>query len=420
MTDRIEVAIVGAGPFGLSIAAHLAGAGVPHRVFGRVMANWREKMPPGMLLKSAPWASCLYDPDNAYTLKRYSAEAGVAYDDMLTPLPVETFVAYGEAFQRRCAPAVDGRLVRLLTREGPGFRLAFDEGADVIAARVVLAVGVHPFRQIPELFAGMPAEKLSHSSDHGPVAPFAGRRVAIIGGGASASGLAALIAEAGGDVTLVARDETLPFSHGPKPMTLQRRLTQPLRSLLFPESGIGRGWKHWIFAEAPWTFHALPDDLRRRIGETTLGPSGHPEMRRRVLGRLPVWLGQTPTSAKLRGEAVELDFVGRSGTRRQLQVDHVIAATGYRIDLRKLDFLDPALVAEIATSRTDPVLDADYQTSVPGLHVAGPAAAHSFGPVIRFVFGAIHPARRIAKLAASRGRAIALPRPAVASYGPAE
>ncbi len=410
MTERIDVAIVGAGPYGLSIAAHLREAGVEHRIFGQTMENWRSRMPPGMLLKSAPWSSCLYDPKSQFPLSQYCAEAGLAYDDLRMPLPLETFVAYGDAFQRRQVPHVEAKLVRRLSREGQSFRLEFEQGADLVARRVVLAVGVHPFSHIPAAFGRLSSELLSHSSQHGPIDRFVGRDVAILGGGASASGLAALLNEKGARVTLVARDESLGFSSAPKPPTLRQKLTAPLKAVLFPESGIGRGWKLKLLADYPVTFHALTDSMRRRLGETTLGPSGHPMMKERVIGKLPLLLGRQVASATERGGKVDLDLAARDGARQTLRVDHVIAATGYRIDLARLDFLDPALAAEVRTSRTDPILSGDYETSVPGLHVTGPAAAHSFGPVSRFVFGAMHPARRLARKLAST-RAVAAPVP---------
>jgi len=197
MRERVDVAIVGAGPYGLSLAAHLRAAGVDFRIFGKPMENWRNFMPPGMMLKSQPWSSDIYDPSSALPLRQYCAEAGIAYHDSLMPLPVETFVAYGDAFQRRMVPNVEPKFVRRLSREGAAFRLQFDEGGDVIARRVVIAVGVHPFRNVPRKCLGLPAELLSHSADHGPLEAFEGKDVVVLGAGASASGLAALLHEKG-------------------------------------------------------------------------------------------------------------------------------------------------------------------------------------------------------------------------------
>jgi FAD-dependent urate hydroxylase len=60
MSQVVEVVIVGAGPYGLSIAAHLRALGIGFRIFGDPMHTWREQMPEGMMLKSEGFASNIY------------------------------------------------------------------------------------------------------------------------------------------------------------------------------------------------------------------------------------------------------------------------------------------------------------------------------------------------------------------------
>ena len=74
-----QVAIIGAGPYGLSIAAHLRSLGIPFRIFGTPVDTWRRHMPAGMSLKSDGFASCLSDPDDKGTLEAYCAERGIPY-----------------------------------------------------------------------------------------------------------------------------------------------------------------------------------------------------------------------------------------------------------------------------------------------------------------------------------------------------
>ena len=123
-----EVIIVGAGPYGLSIAAHLRSLGVGFRIFGRTMFNWRTKMPRGMLLKSDPYASNLSDPAASLTLKDFYRGQGIPYDDEAIRVSLESFIAYGEAFQRRFAPGVEERLVVALDRTADGFAARLDVG----------------------------------------------------------------------------------------------------------------------------------------------------------------------------------------------------------------------------------------------------------------------------------------------------
>jgi hypothetical protein len=84
--------------------------------------------------------------------------------------------------------------------------------------------------------------------------------------------------------------------------------------------------------------------------------------------------------------------------------DHVIAATGYKVALSRLQFLDSALRSQIHDVAETPILNRHFESSVPGLHFVGLAAANSFGPVQRFAFGAGFAARRVSRYLASRGR----------------
>ncbi|HXZ16188.1 MAG TPA: NAD(P)/FAD-dependent oxidoreductase, partial [Roseiarcus sp.] len=148
--------------------------------------------------------------------------------------------------------------------------------------------------------------------------------------------------------------------------------------------------------------HALPEGCRHAIVDSTLGPLGAAPMRDRVLGRTPTLLGCTLESAEACGGRARLILAQADGMRETVTADHVIAATGYRVDLGRLAFLDRRLAERVKTENGKPALSVAYETSVPGLHVIGPAAAFSFGPVCRFVFGAVHPARAIARAIGKR------------------
>src|ERR1700678_1256506 len=103
----VDIAIIGAGPYGLSIAAHLHKTPLTFRIFGTPMQSWREHMPKGMLLKSDGFASSLDDPDSAFTLRHYCEEMKLPYADVGIPVPSETFVAYGLEFQKRLVPMLE-------------------------------------------------------------------------------------------------------------------------------------------------------------------------------------------------------------------------------------------------------------------------------------------------------------------------
>lgn len=395
MVNAVDVAIIGAGPYGLSIAAHLGHAKVSYRIFGATMGAWKKQMPPGMLLKSHAWSSCLYDPLGQLTLEAFCSERGLPYHASDIPVPLETFVAYGEAFQRQFVPNVENRELTQLEWAGSAFHAVFSDGESVHAKRVIIAVGIHHFAYIPPALAGLPREFVTHSGVYGPLDRLVGKQIIVVGAGASASGLAALANEQGAQVSIVARHTELPFPKLPRQSrSLLRRMAQPLRPLVFPKSGIGGSWLLKICADAPQLIHALPAALRLHVARTALGPSGHSNLRDRVIGKVPAYLGRSVVAATLANGKVRVDLAATDGSTEHLEAEHVIAATGFRADVSRLSFLRP-LLSSIKTEQQTPRLSSSYESSLPGLYFVGPISANSFGPVARFAHGAIHPARTI-------------------------
>ena len=118
----LENVIVGVGPYGLSVAAHLRGANIEHAVLGTPMASWRSHMPAGMKLKSEPFASSLSDPEHRYTLEQFAASRGAIYSPRGAPLPIADFIDYAEWFQRNAVPDVLNATLIRLRPLGDGFR----------------------------------------------------------------------------------------------------------------------------------------------------------------------------------------------------------------------------------------------------------------------------------------------------------
>ena len=395
----IDVAIIGAGPYGLSLAAHLRRQDINFRVFGMPMAAWKDNMPRGMLLKSYPWASNLADADDHFTTGRFCAENGVPYHDSLLPLSRETFISYGEAFQAQHVPTVERKLLATVEPTTGGFSARFDDGEIVQARRIVVAVGVSAFGYLPPIASGLPSEVVSHSSVYGRFDALEGKRVAVVGSGSSATDLAALLHESGIAVELVARSTEVNFASPPRSRGLLARA-------IGPTSGIGNGWTMSICANSPGTVHFLPDHLRLRLANAAaLGPLGGAFMKERVVGQVPLWLGRSVRRIKLHNGSPHLHLVAADGKKDIVSFDHVIFATGYKIDTERMPFLAPAAIAGMRLIGTAPRLSIHYESSVPGLHFIGPAAASSFGPVCRFVFGARHAARHLARhLSAALGK----------------
>lgn len=411
MSDRTDVAIVGAGPYGLSIAAHLASRGVSFRIFGKPMESWLTQMPRDMLLKSEGFASSLFDPAGRHTLQHYCQERGLPYADLGLPVSLGTFSAYGLAFQKRAVPTLEKTMVTALRKTAQGFSLQLDNGKSLAARRVVMAVGISHFAHLPESLAGLPRERVTHSSAHTDFARFKGQDVVVLGAGSSAIDVAVLLREAGARVRIAARRSEIEIH---SKMRLPRPWSDKLRQ---PMSGIGPSWRSWCFTHLPGVFHHLPEARRLKWTKTHLGPAGGWFMADRF-SRVPRLAGHTLTGAGLQGDKVRLEFTTRDGAHPVIEADHVIAATGYRPDVNRLTFLEPSLAQALATVNDTPILSANFQSSVPGLYFVGPVAANSFGPLMRFAVGAGFVARRLSRhLAATAPRPVTADRVAVVGGG---
>ncbi|WP_217549012.1 FAD-dependent oxidoreductase [Streptomyces sp. GbtcB6] len=391
------VAVIGAGPFGLSTAAHLRARGIPVRVFGDPMVSWRDHMPAGMILKSTPAASSLDCPQRGHTLADYCDAAGirrlVTDEDII---PVETFIGYGEWFQQKLVPELERVRVVSVDRhkaEGPaGFELKLDSGESLTARAVVVATGLSGLARLPAELAGAgadgPAGTVSHSSQHHDLTRFSGKELIVVGAGQSALETAALAAEAGAQVRVVSRGRGR-VAFGAPPWD------QPK---LRPESPFGRAWSLWALSYYPHPYRYLPAGTRHYLVRRVLGPLGAWWLRDRFEGKVQVREVAAVTGADTSGGAGAPVLTVRTheGGTERLTADHVIAATGYRVDIAAMDFLGPGLRTRVTASRGAPVLGAGYVSSVPGLYFTGLPAAASYGPVMRFVCGTEFASPRLA------------------------
>jgi cation diffusion facilitator CzcD-associated flavoprotein CzcO len=401
---RAPVVVIGAGPYGLATAAHLAARGVDRRTFGDPMQSWRERMPVGMYLKSTPFASSIAAPVRGSTLADFCAATGMEPFLGHRPVPLDAFIRYGLWFGHRNVPEMESRKVVHVARRDRGFAVALDDGEELGACAVVVANGLTGATRLPpELGALRGGGLVSHTADHRDLGVFVGRRVAVLGAGQSGLEGAAILRESGAHVDLFVRGPQVRFGGPPADVA-----HQGLGTLLKPESLLGPGWSLVAFSRLPGRFRHLPTPLRMHFVATVLGPSGAWWLRERVDGRLPVHLGHRLERAMPEGDEIALRFETANGERRTARFDHVIAATGYRVDVDAMTFLDPDVRRRVArTQATWPALRRGFESSVPGLYFVGLAAAPSYGPVMRFVCGTGFAARRVSAAVASRVRATA-------------
>lgn len=401
--------MIGAGPFGLAAAAHLTARGVEHRTFGTTMGGWVEHMPKGMFLKSTAGDSSIGSPHTKTGIGDWCAVAGVEpydKDGGETPIPIDEFVSYGRWFQQNEVPELEDEQVARVARVGTGFEIELRSGERFDAGAVVLAVGTAPFAYVPpELTATGPTAdwadgRVSHSADHPDLSVFAGKEVAVLGRGQSALETAVLLHEAGAKVHLLVRSPALNWGGLPPPPPEELGLLQKLKT---PPSQLGNGWTHLLITRYTGAYRYLPDRVRLAGVQKILGPFGAWWLKLRFEG-IDVRLRTRVTAAGPHDDGVRLDLVDLDGARTQLDVDHVIAATGYRVDVRSLGLLSQELAGSVKTVAGSPRLSAHFESSVPGLFFSGLTSAASFGPMMRFVCGSEFAGPRIARGVTARLR----------------
>ncbi|HWC62414.1 MAG TPA: NAD(P)-binding domain-containing protein [Rhizomicrobium sp.] len=390
---NLDVAIVGAGPYGLSIAAHFSGLGLNFQIFGKPMEVWRGHMPEDMLLKSDGFASSLSAPQGSHTLKDFCEARGIPYHDTDIPVALSVFTDYAMDFQRRFVPGLDRRMVASIVPDGDAFVLRLEDGEEIAAKKVILAAGITHFAHMPEPLTGFDKALVSHSSDHRQFARFRNREVTVVGAGSSAVDVAAHLIESGANVNLVTRSPSIVFSSEPRD-DHRRGAWHKLR---YPSSGLGPGLKSRLYCDWPHLFRYLPPSLRLNIVRRHLGPFSIWYMRSKVMGKANVIQGVELDRLAVKGNRVALTLSADGRPVRQVESDHVIAATGYKVELSRLHFLDGAIRRRVRTATTMPVLSPFFESSHKGLYFVGFAAAGSFGPLMRFMFGAEFVSHRIAQ-----------------------
>ena len=396
-----DIAIIGAGPYGISASAHLrAIKGLDVHTFGESMVFWQRNMPKGMLLRSGWEASHIADPDRALTLDIFRQESGNHFS---SPVPLDRFVNYGLWHQRHSVPDLDRRKIVTVEPATRGFRLILEDGASVLATRVVIAAGISSFTWRPPEFDNLPSALATHTSEHVNFERFRGKEVLVIGGGQSALESAALLYETGANVEIVARAQQIRWLGGVVSRTIHRGFGPKISRLLYAPTDVGPAGISQIVAR-PDLVRRFSRPIQDWLKKRSIRPAGARWLVER-LKDVPMHLGRAVVSATSKGDRVKIRL--NDGSERDF--DHVFLGTGYRVDVSKYDFLVPKLAGAIIRHQGYPRLTDGFETSVPGLHILGAPAVWSFGPLMQFVVGTHYSSRALmqfvaGKAAGNRGR----------------
>jgi FAD-dependent urate hydroxylase len=412
--DTCDVAILGAGPYGLSVAAHLRQSKfMDLRVLGEPMSFWERHMPAGMLLRSPRVASQISDPMGRLNLDAFEKANGNRFTvnvpstvtekfiarEMAKRVPLQNFIKYGHWFlQQTDLPIVSGVVSQVEPAWG-GFRLVFEGGGSLEAGRVVVAAGIAPFAHTPETFAGLPSSLVSHTSRHNDLNKFRDKEVLVIGGGQSALESAVLLDEGGARAEVLVREPVVHWL-GMKHRWMHGKMAA---WMFYGPADVGPPGIS-LLVQRPNLYRRLPRATQDLWGRRAICPAASCWVKARTAnvrihtGRFVVW-------ARPEGERVRVRL--DDGSERVF--DHVLLGTGYRVDIERYPFLSEQILAKIERVGGFPVLDQGFETSLPGMHFVGAPAAWSFGPLMRFVAGAefaspavalriLHPKKRCQKV----------------------
>ena len=371
----IDLAVVGAGPYGVSVAA--TNRDLRTVAFGKPFETW-ERMDPAMQLRATAGEMNLSAGPRAGTLDDWARATGTEPSE---PLRVDSFLSYGRWFADRFVPDLRTDEVEAIT-DAPGGRLAVETRAGSVTARaVVVSVGITPFPYAPpELEALVDGDRVAYATEawRRPVRP--GERVAVIGGGQSAVEAAARSVAGGAETTLLTRRRLRWFADR-EPSTPRGALAARVYNLLYPTVGYGPPPLNRLVLK-PDVFALLPAPIAGALTARLLRPGASPWLRHAVAER-----AQVREHAVVRTVSVNGDVRLVLGDDTTLEVDRLLLATGFRFRPDRLAFLSHSLRKRILTRDGWPVLDRWFRSSDPRISFVGYAAEGRFGPIARFVLG---------------------------------
>lgn len=366
-TINTDVLIIGAGPFGLAISAYARHLEIDHLIVGKPMEFWKAHMPEGMVLRSSfDWH---LDPLNEDTIERFLETQGVAPADA-EPLSLPFYLSYAKWFQEKKGIEPIPVYVQSLDRvDGahPCFRAVMEDGRVIVAEKVVISLGFKHFTNLPpELIGLLPAGRYSHTCDIVNFTDLKEKNCLIVGGRQSAFESAALAHEAGARAVHVScRHDTPAFT------TSDWSWVEPLTEAMVHDPG-------WFRNLSP----AEKEEVNARFwaeGRLKLEPWLESRIRKESIHLWPnsqlVTCNELPS-----GElSVRLD------NGNSFNVDHVILATGYKVDVEKVPLLSRGNILDQLASRNGfPELDTEFQTNISNLFMTSMMATQDFGSFYAF------------------------------------
>jgi hypothetical protein len=383
MNADLELAVIGAGPYGLALGSRLRPGSAT--VFGPPMETWLS-MQPDMELRARWDEMSLAHQDERGSLAEWSAAEGRPPRE---PMAVQDFVDYASWFRHTYVPSLVEERVEKVEAAGRGFRVSTATAAFDVRS-VAIAVGITPFPSIPEVYRGLEDERVAPAPSVKDFSSLLGLRVAVVGGGQSAIETASCAARAGAEVTLLVRGRIHWFADR-EPYHQRGRLGSWAFRIAYPAVGYGPPPLNRLVLH-PDLFAAAPRALRLRLTQRLLRPGASAWLRGLVTGAVKIREKCDVIDVEAQTSGIQL----RLSDGQALEVDRLLVATGYHFDIERLGFLDASLRRSVSVEHGWPVLDRWFRSTNSGIAFLGYPAEGRFGPLARFVLGVPFTAGRVA------------------------
>jgi FAD-dependent urate hydroxylase len=353
----LDVIIIGSGPFGISLGAHAVASNLQYKLFGYPMDFWKNQMPQDMFIRTPHEFVSFSDPKDELTIQQYSEETGT---QLATPLPRPIFVDYANWFAQRAGIEFTTQLITKVEHKDGHYEVTSDNGKIYTTKNVIVATGVEHYKYLPDFLIEFPSNLVTHTSGYTSFSQFKGKKVVVLGSGQSAWEAAGLLHREGADVELVYRKS------GP--------------------NYAGSRENEIALRDVGDVFYNLPLQEKKQGWGQSAGSVAH-FLKPYVEGIVP----QNSGVAIDKMEQVNEDEIRLTLSDGSEKIaNHIIAATGFHINVDKVPFFNSELLSDIVREEEYvqfPKLNEFFESSVPGLYFAGPLSSHSHGPTFRFILG---------------------------------
>ncbi len=361
-----RVAIIGAGPYGLSYAAYCQALGIEYILFGVWMDLWVSKISPDSILRSHIALSCPASPAGQSIINDWSNEniAMKNGDGSNNRFSTQQFLSFMRYFTKLNKINEAKGLISSINKQAGRFLITTNAGMEQEFTDVVIATGLTGMRNYIDADLNVQSDYLIYSDEISKMTSLEKEHVIIIGSGQSA-----------------AESAVIALKQGAHQITfINRGLEQKYAAVHTANSAE----KRRDLFELQYVLPLLDDDKRYSKMQGLLPPSMEPEYEALFTGNPKInWYFDFNISMITR-KAEKICVVSDQAT---VAGDVIIACTGFKMHSKKLPFslmLDCPLDVN---NKGLPIIDKKGRTSVAGFYVTGGLSFLRYGPQANFIFG---------------------------------